>query len=157
MLLNYGDVIISDLNEFLDTFLESAGKIDEINKIDEKITNIQNKLSTLESKKIVLLKNMRDSDADLSSKEENRLEELETQISIKTADISKLIHKKDEIIKKCLMKQHAQMKKDYQQVNEDHEKYVELYTQARERKHFIERNMMYLKSLFYKNYKIRLN
>ena len=49
-----------------------------------------------------------------------------------------------------------QMKKDYQKVNENHDKYVELYTQAREERHLIERKMMNLKSLVYKNYKVRL-
>lgn len=94
---------------------------------------------------------------------ENKLNSLEkchitlkTQISEKNEDITNLDNEKDHLIKKCLMKLHAEMKKDHRQINKDHEKYVELYTKAREERHMIERKMMNLKVLVYKNYKIRL-
>ena len=54
------------------------------------------------------------------------------------------------------MKLHADMKKSHRKVTEDHDKYVELYTQAREERYSIERKMRNLKVLVYKNYKIRL-
>ncbi|MGF7118825.1 hypothetical protein [Methanobacterium oryzae] len=54
------------------------------------------------------------------------------------------------------MKLHSKLKKDHQKVNTDHDKYVELYTKAREERHILERKMMNLKSIVYKNYKIRL-
>lgn len=54
------------------------------------------------------------------------------------------------------MKLHADMKKNHRQVNEDHDKYVDLYTRAREERYNIERKMMNLKVLIYKSYKIRL-
>jgi len=54
------------------------------------------------------------------------------------------------------MKLHAEMKKNHRQVNKDHDKYVELYTKAREERYSIERKMRNLKVFVYKNYKIRL-
>ena len=67
-----------------------------------------------------------------------------------------LTEEKEEVIKKCLMNLHTQMKKNYEKVNNDHDRYVELYTQAREERYVIERKMMNLKALVYKNYKLRL-
>ena len=87
---------------------------------------------------------------------EERHVKITTQISEKNESLSELTHKKDDLIKKCLMKLHADMKKNYRQVSEDHDKYVELYTKAREERHSIERKMRNLKVLVYKNYKIRL-
>ena len=77
-------------------------------------------------------------------------------ISEKNETITNLTREKEDIIKKCLMKLHADMKKNYRKVAEDHDKYVELYTKAREEQHSIERKMRNLKVLVYKNYKIRL-
>ena len=77
-------------------------------------------------------------------------------ISEKNESITELTHEKDDLIKKCLMKLHADMKKNHRKVIEDHDKYVDLYTQAREERYSIERKMRYLKVLVYKNYKIRL-
>ena len=51
---------------------------------------------------------------------------------------------------------HTQMKKDYLKKNEEHDKYVDLYTQAREEKSAIERKIIDLKFLVYKNYNLRL-
>jgi hypothetical protein len=81
---------------------------------------------------------------------------LEIQISDKNKDLNSLIEERDKISKHCLMNLHTKMKKDYQKVNEDHEKYVDLYTQAREEKSAIERKMINLKFLVYKNYNVRL-
>ncbi len=77
-------------------------------------------------------------------------------ISEKNENITELNREKDDLIRKCLMKLHADMKKSHRKVTEDHDKYVELYTQAREERFSIERKMRNLKVLVYKNYKMRL-
>jgi chromosome segregation ATPase len=141
--------------------------MDEINKIDEKIAINKGKLNDLEDKKGILVKKIASLKEELENgnassvkknikTEENKLNTLQDQISDKNADIKELVEEKDMIIKKCLMNLHSKMKKDYQKVNENHDRYVELYTQAREERHVIERKMMNLKSLVYKNYKVRL-
>lgn len=71
-------------------------------------------------------------------------------------NIIDLEDEKDELIRKCLMKLHIEIKKHQKKVDEDHDRYVELYTQAREERHVLERKMMNLKSIVYKNYKVRL-
>lgn len=176
-----GDVSIGSINEFLNEFLEDAGKMEEINNIDKKITHYQNKLTNLENKDINNEKNIIDAENELKMLKENfkdntdnlalksietaknelnNLENhhivLKTQISKQNENINDLNQEKDNLIKKCLMKLHADMKKNHRRVTEDHDKYVELYTKAREERHSIERKMMNLKVLVYKNYKIRL-
>ena len=54
------------------------------------------------------------------------------------------------------MKLNYDIKKHHKKVNEDHDKYVELYTKAREERHILERKMMNIKSIVYKNFKVRL-
>ncbi|MBI5680556.1 MAG: hypothetical protein HZC47_06680 [Methanobacterium sp.] len=162
------------MNDYLNEFLESAGKTDEINKIDQKIEFNKNKLMDLEKEKIIFNNNILAAEKELINLEEdsnngkdssikkniadteNMLDDLENQISQKNDDINELNEEKDEIIKKCLMKLHSEMKNNHKKVNEDHDKYVDLYTKAREERHNIERKMVYLKSLVYKNYKLRL-
>jgi hypothetical protein len=162
------------MNDYLNEFLESAGKTDEVNKMDKKIGYNKDKLMALENEKIIFKTNILAAENELSNLEgnsnngksysikknitdiENMLDDLENQISQKNSDIDELNKKKDEIIKKCLMKLHSEMKNNHKKVNEDHDKYVDLYTQAREERHNIERKMVYLKSLVYKNYKLRL-
>jgi len=152
--------------------------MEEIDEIDKKTINYKNELADLKNKEkinennIMDLKNELDElngksinnvDESALQKAKKKLDNLEkdqiilkTQISEKNEDITNLSNEKDNLIKKCLMKLHAEMKKNYRQVNEDHDKYVELYTQAREERHSIERKMMNLKVLVYKNYKLRL-
>lgn len=150
-------------------------------KIDEQITGYQNELKNLENKDTITTNNITHTEEDLKHLKENykedtnnstlndikttenKLNDLEkshttikTLISEKNETIDNLNHEKDDLIKKCLMKLHADMKKNYRKVNEDHDRYVELYTKAREEKHSIERRMRNLKVLVYKNYKIRL-
>ncbi|MGZ7043819.1 MAG: coiled-coil domain-containing protein [Methanobacterium sp.] len=144
--------------------------MEEIKEFDKKIDLEQNNLTDMESKKNDLNKKIADLNNELKSCEpsnnssikkslkvqKEKLDDLEIQISNKNEDINSLIEEKNTIIKKCLMNLHAKIKKDYQKVNEDHDKYVDLYTQAREDKHVIERNIMNLKFLVYKNYNVRL-
>jgi hypothetical protein len=161
--------------------LESAGKTEEIKRIDEQITIYQNELNNLENKDTITTNNITNTEEELKHLKENLKEnnsssslkdiesvetklndletdhaKLKTMISEKNETITNLTHEKEDIIKKCLMKLHADMKKNYRQVAEDHDKYVELYTKAREEQHSIERKMRNLKVLVYKNYKIRL-
>lgn len=152
--------------------------MEEIENIDKKITCYQNELDNLENKEVTNGNNIIDTENELNEIKENstnnvdnltlkkvehklsNLEKrriaLETQISEKNENIQDLNHEKDELIKKCLMKLHTEMKKNHKKVNEDHDRYIGLYTKAREERHGIERKMMNLKVLVYKNYKIRL-
>lgn len=133
--------------------------MDVINDIDKKIDFNQDQLSDLKSKKVVLLNDiasLKKEDKEKIESQLKKLDTLENKISIKDTELKNLKEEKDTIIKKCLMNLHTKMKKDYKKVNEDHDQYVELYTQAREERHSIERKMMNLKSLVYKNYKVRL-
>ncbi|MGZ7116589.1 MAG: coiled-coil domain-containing protein [Methanobacterium sp.] len=144
--------------------------MEEIKEFDKKINLEQNNLTDMESKKNDLNKKIADLNNELKGckpsnnssikkslkVQKEKLDDLEIQISNKNEDINSLIEEKNTIIKKCLMNLHAKIKKDYQKVNEDHDKYVDLYTQAREDKHVIERNIMNLKFLVYKNYNVRL-
>jgi len=51
---------------------------------------------------------------------------------------------------------HSSLKKEHQEADKQHARYVELYTQERAKKHEIERKMMNLKMMVYKNYGLRL-
>ncbi len=101
------------------------------------------------------LKNIENTEIKLNDLEEHHTQ-IKTRISKKNETLTELNHEKEDLIKKCLMKLHADMKKNHRKVTEDHDKYVELYTKAREERHSIERKMRNLKVLVYKNYKIRL-
>ncbi len=63
---------------------------------------------------------------------------------------------RDELVKKSLMILHSTMKKEHQKADEEHARYVELYTQERAKKHDLERKMMNLKMMVYKSYGLRL-
>ncbi len=127
-------------------------------KYHRDITNLKANIETLKEKKGSDKKSVED----IKKKEKklnqlvNEYEQLEVSIDKKISDITCLKDKKNELIKKCLMKLHSDMKKHHQKVNEDHDRYVELYTKAREERHVLERKMMNLKSIVYKNYKVRL-
>ena len=173
-----GDVSISDLNELISGFLESAGKNEELKNMDNKLSDYQRDLETLENKKSIYenkmlklnknLEDLKENPDQIDSKKKIEEEEiklkdlkkqstkLESQISEKNEYITNLNDEKDELIKKCLMKLHSEMKKNHQKVNEDHDRYVDLYTKARAERHVLERKMMNLKSIVYKNYKVRL-
>ena len=148
-------------------FLESAGKKDEIHKLNEKIIYKQDKIKKLENMKTDLVKKIANLDEyenngnssykESLEAEKKKLNKLEIQISDNNENITSLYDKKDKIIRKCLMNLHTQMKKDYLKKNEEHEKYINLYNQAREEKGAIERKIIDLKFLIYKNYNLRLN
>lgn len=138
----------------------------KISGYQRELENLENRISVTKNEMLDLNKNMGNKDKNGSKKEieegiklndlKKQCTLLESQISEKNGCITNLKDEKDELIKKCLMKLHSDMKKDHQKVNEDHDRYVELYTKAREERHVLERKMMNLKSIVYKNYKLRL-
>jgi len=171
-----GEDNISDL----DDFLEASGKIKEIHNFDEKIINYENDINALESERtdsqlevskvedqiIELKEELPNSNNGVELKIEkwnmdlkkllDSLSELDTNISKKTIEMDKTLIERDELIKKSLMILHSTMKKEHQKADEEHARYVELYTQERAKKHDLERKMMNLKMMVYKSYGLRL-
>lgn len=167
-----GDDNISDINDFL----EASGKIEEIHNFNEKITNYENELATLETIRVSSqlkvseaedkLQELKGSNNGVENKieKENKelkqllgsLSELETNISEKTSAKDELQTERDELVKKSLMILHSTMKKEHQKADKEHARYVELYTQERAKKHDLERKMMNLKMMVYKDYGLRL-
>jgi len=86
----------------------------------------------------------------------NRVSILDNEISEKTLAKDEIQAEREELIKKSLMILHSTMKKEHQKADEKHARYVELYTQERAKKHDLERKMMNLKMMVYKNYGLRL-
>lgn len=84
------------------------------------------------------------------------LEALDIQISQKNDLIDDLTKERDERIKKILMQLHSKIKKDHARADKEHARYVKLYNKEREKKHDLERKMMNLKMMVYKDYGIRL-
>ncbi len=81
---------------------------------------------------------------------------LDNKISEKTIAKDEIQAERDELVKKSLMILHSTMKKEHQKADEEHARYVELYTQERAKKHDLERKMMNLKMMVYKTYGLRL-
>ncbi len=81
---------------------------------------------------------------------------LDNKISEKNLAKNEIQTERDELVKKSLMILHSTMKKDHQKADEEHARYVELYTQERAKKHDLERKMMNLKMMVYKTYGLRL-
>jgi chromosome segregation ATPase len=86
----------------------------------------------------------------------NSVSLLDNKISEKTIAKDEIQAERDELVKKSLMILHSTMKKEYQKADEEHARYVELYTQERAKKHDLERKMMNLKMMVYKTYGLRL-
>ena len=171
-----GEDNISDLNDFL----EASGKIKEITNFDEKIIIYENELNALESERTdskLEVSKVEDKLIDLNEKlsgsnngvalkiEKSNVElkklmdclsELDDKISEKTIAKEQTTTDRDELVKKSLMILHSTMKKEHQKADEEHARYVELYTQERAKKHDLERKMMNLKMMVYKSYGLRL-
>jgi len=171
-----GEDNISDLNDFL----EASGKIKEISIFDEKLVDFENELNALESERTgSQLKVSKAEDKLLELKEklpgsnngvEIKIEKgnselkklldsvslLDNKISEKNLAKNEIQTERDELVKKSLMILHSTMKKDHQKADEEHARYVELYTQERAKKHDLERKMMNLKMMVYKTYGLRL-
>lgn len=81
---------------------------------------------------------------------------LDNKISEKNLAKNEIQTERDELVKKSLMILHSTMKKEHQKADEEHARYVELYTQERAKKHDLERKMMNLKMMVYKTYGLRL-
>ncbi len=86
----------------------------------------------------------------------NTVSLLDNEISEKNLAKDEIQTERDELVKKSLMILHSTMKKEHQKADEQHARYVELYTQERAKKHDLERKMMNLKMMVYKNYGLRL-
>jgi chromosome segregation ATPase len=170
-----GEDTISDLNDFL----EASGKIKEISNFDEKLINYENELNTLESERtdsqlkvsktedtIIELKEQLPSSNGVELKIEKCDAQLKTlldslallnnQITEKNGIKNDVQLERDELVKKSLMILHSTMKKEHQKADEEHARYVELYTKERAKKHDLERKMMNLKMMVYKSYGLRL-
>ncbi len=171
-----GEDNISDLNDFL----EASGKIDEIHNFDEKIINFENELNALESERTdsqLMVSKTEDKLLELKEKLSGSNNGVETKIDKGNADLKKLLEslsqldnkitektsardemqiERDELVKKSLMILHSTMKKEHQKADEEHARYVELYTKERAKKHDLERKMMNLKMMVYKSYGLRL-
>lgn len=164
---------MSDLNDFL----EASGKLEEITDLDKKIIYFDNELNCLESESLEFKqiiselevkinefngdnsKNSRKDLADLGVEKEKmsiKLNKINKNIDEKTISKDALRTKKDELVKKSLMILHTTLKKEYHKADEEHARYVELYTKERAKKHEIESKMMNLKLIVYKNYGLRL-
>jgi hypothetical protein len=85
-----------------------------------------------------------------------KLSEINNKISEKTLTKDEIQTERDEMVKKSLMLLHSSLKKEHQEADKQHARYVELYTQERAKKHDLERKMMNLKMMVYKSYGLRL-
>jgi len=127
-------------------------------KNSQDIFNLKNNIKDIDGNKATnkKLQNKIKNEETLLKQLETDYKIVENQINDINGNLHNLNYEKDELIKKCLMKLHSDIKKHHKKVNEDHDKYVKLYTQAREERHVLERKMMNLKNIVYKNYKVRL-
>ena len=124
----------------------------EVSKVEDKLIDLNEKLSG--SNNGVALK-IEQSNIELKTLLDC-LSELENKISEKTIAKEQTTTERDELVKKSLMILHSTMKKEHQKADEEHARYVELYTQERAKKHDLERKMMNLKMMVYKSYGLRL-
>jgi len=132
-------------SERTDSQLEVSKVEDILLELNEKLSGSNNGVELKIEKSNVELKKLLDS-----------LSELDTKISEKTSAKDETTTERDELVKKSLMILHSTMKKEHQKADEEHARYVELYTQERAKKHDLERKMMNLKMMVYKSYGIRL-
>ena len=124
----------------------------KISKTEDKLTELKEKLPG--SNNGVKLK-IDKGNAELN-KLLNTVSILDNEISEKNLAKDEIQTERDELVKKSLMILHSTMKKEHQKADEQHARYVELYTQERAKKHDLERKMMNLKMMVYKNYGLRL-
>jgi hypothetical protein len=122
-----------------------------ISSTEEKLQELREKLPSNNGVESAIEK----SDKELK-KHLEALSKLDNKISQKTLAKDELQSERDELVKKSLMILHSTMKKEHQQADKEHARYVELYTQERAKKHDLERKMMNLKMMVYKSYGLRL-
>lgn len=172
-----GEGTISNLDEFL----EDSGKLNIINRFNEDIYEHKDELIDLKDKKAKSIKNIslkedemrvlkekvhnnpKDGQQNEINTAEKKLQVLKNDVAALNIEISQknyliddLKNKRDEKIKKILMQLHSKIKKDHAKADKEHARYVKLFTQERQKKHNLERKMMNLKMMVYKEYGIRL-
>ncbi len=118
---------------------------DKLQELREKLPGSNNGVETKIEKGDVELKKLVDS-----------LAQIDEKISEKNSALDEVQTERDELVKKSLMILHSTMKKEHQKADEEHARYVDLYTQERAKKHDLERKMMNLKMMVYKSYGLRL-
>lgn len=129
----------SERLDYQEKISELEVKTNKFNEKDSKNSGVNIEKLDVEHKKLLVDLNNVNKDID----EKNLLK-------------SELQNKRDELVKKSLIILHSTMKKEYQKADKDHARYVELYTKERAKKHDIERKMITLKMMVYKNYGLRL-
>ncbi len=137
-----------------------------MNALESERTDSQLKVSKAEDKLMELKEKLPGSNNGVEIKIEkgnselkkllNSVSLLDNKISEKTSAKDEIQTERDELVKKSLMILHSTMKKEHQKADEEHARYVELYTQERAKKHDLERKMMNLKMMVYKTYGLRL-
>jgi seryl-tRNA synthetase len=128
-----------------DSLLKVSKTEDKLQELKEKLSGSNNGVETKIEKGTADLKKLLDS-----------LSQLDNKITEKTCERDGIQTERDELVKKSLMILHSTMKKEHQKADEEHARYVELYTQERAKKHDLERKMMNLKMMVYKSYGLRL-
>ena len=137
-----------------------------MNALESERTDSQLKVSKAENKLLELKEKLPGSNNGVEIKIEKGNSELkklldsvsllDNKISEKNLAKNEIQTERDELVKKSLMILHSTMKKEHQKADEEHARYVELYTQERAKKHDLERKMMNLKMMVYKTYGLRL-
>lgn len=137
-----------------------------MNALESERTDSQLKVSKAEDKLLELKEKLPGSNNGVEIKIEKGNSELkklldsvsllDNKISEKNLAKNEIQTERDELVKKSLMILHSTMKKEHQKADEEHARYVELYTQERAKKHDLERKMMNLKMMVYKTYGLRL-
>jgi len=137
-----------------------------LNALESERTDSQLKVSKAEDKLLELKEKLPGSNNGVEIKIEKGNSELkklldsvsllDDKISEKNLTKNEIQTERDELVKKSLMILHSTMKKEHQKADEEHARYVELYTQERAKKHDLERKMMNLKMMVYKTYGLRL-
>jgi hypothetical protein len=137
-----------------------------LNALESERTDSQLKVSKAEDKLLELKEKLPGSNNGVEIKIEKGNSELkklldsvsllDNKISEKNLAKNEIQTERDELVKKSLMILHSTMKKEHQKADEEHARYVELYTQERAKKHDLERKMMNLKMMVYKTYGLRL-
>lgn len=173
-----GDVIIIDLDEFL----EDAGVLEKVKNIENSINIFEEELDKLKSIKVKhddgvlntadkilklkekllekendlemkkLLKNL---EIEIGELKQNK-EDVEKQILEKQKELDLTNKEKDEIIKKSLIKLHEDLKRDYKDADSDRAKYMEMYREMKDKMSVLDKKIMYLKLVVSKNYDLRL-
>ncbi len=166
----------------MDDFLKNTENIEEIKVFDKKINEYELELTSLKDEEVISKKYVFNAENEITKLEEEiqknqenngfeekvktekaKIHELETslsalenRISEKDSAISHLKMEKEELIKNSLLNLHSHIKKEYKKIDAEHKKYLELCNQTKEKRYSLERELLSLKMLVYRQYKLRL-